>query len=188
MNVSEYKKLWAIIAGVIILNAGFALGVTVPLLQSIVKSRAVISDAERRIAMLDAERTHFLKLERRILQEKDVFRRIEKTALSLSEPLPFIELIEGLAEEQTVKARMLVRDAPTSGFQNFQLIAEGDFPHVLRYLQILEFMPYQLTFSRLQAEFFEPKSSESAIKKRVAVRDLKRARARLTLDFAVRIQ
>lgn len=184
----QQKKLAAVIAGLFILNAGFLIFITLPLLRHIFESRATIAQAEQQIAILDEERTHFLALERRITQEANVFQRIEKTTLSLSEPLSFIELIETLAKEQGLQARLLVRNAAAHEFQNFQIIAEGDFPHIYQYLRILELMPYQATFSGFHLEFFEQGSSEVVIKnKSVALGSAKKpVISRLTLDLAIR--
>lgn len=187
MITGSQKKLLFVIGGLLVLNGGFVLFITLPLLRHILESRPAISAAEQRIAALDQERAHFLALERRVAKEADVFRRIEKTTLSLSEPLPFIELVEALAKEQGIQARLLVRDAPTREFQNFQIVAEGNFPHTHHYLRILELMPYQVTFSGFRLEFFERGSSEVSIQNKSAVLSSKKpVISRLTLDLAIR--
>lgn len=185
---AQQKKMAAIIAGLVIFNVGFLAIVTVPLVRHIFKSRVAILRAQERIRALDEERSRFLALERQVAKEADVFRRIEKTTLSLAAPLPFIELVETLAKEQGVSARLFVRDAPTREFQNFQIVAEGDFPHTHHYLKILERMPFQALFSGVRLEFFEQGSSEVSIKNKKGVLGTQKKPiiSRLTLDLAVR--
>lgn len=181
-------EIWIILAVGIVINVSLAAFVTWPLLLGILATQSRINDAEARIARLDQERSHFLNLERLVLKEAGVFQRIENTILSLAKPLPFIELVESLAKERGLSIKILVRDAPTGGMQNFQIVTEGDFPRTYQYLRLLELIPYQLSFSHFQLEFFERGSSETSIKaQKESLRNAKQPIiARLTLDLAAR--
>lgn len=191
LSPSPQKHFWIVVICLGALNAAGIFFLIRPLILSIIHAHTDTANATAKITALDSERAHFLGIERIVSKESAVFDRIEQTILSLDHPLQFIELIEALAEEQGITSRLLVREKPVGGFQKFQIVAEGSFPRVFQYLRILEFLPYQITFSRVQYEF-SPAGDGSFDGRETGQQAVKSKKgtvtARMTLDLAVRAQ
>jgi hypothetical protein len=153
----------------------------------IIEARQVITATKQKIWELDQKRAHFLEAEKTLAKQAGILNRLENTVVSLSDPLPFIELLESLAKEQRLALRLSAEDLVTTGgkrAQNFRAVVEGDFPNVFQYLKFLESFPYQLSLSEAQFEFIPENSPASGGKPAVQGKVL----TRMSLTIAVRVK
>ena len=153
---AERKNLILALCGVCAVNILFLFFVLNPLFREIAQTKTLLDASEANLLQLDQQRSHFLEIQKTLVQNASVLNRIEDTVVDLKSPLPFIELLETLAREQdsTVQLSVIPSDAVSNEkVQNFQISVSGEFPNAYQYLKILESIPYQMEFTHLSMDF-----------------------------------
>mgnify|MGYP001595203543 FL=1 len=153
---AERKNLILALCGVCAVNILFLFFVLNPLFREIAQTKTLLGASEANLLQLDQQRSHFLEIQKTLVQNASVLNRIEDTVVDLKSPLPFIELLETLAREQdsAVQLSVIPSDAASNEkVQNFQISVSGGFLNVYQYLKILESIPYQMEFTHLSMDF-----------------------------------
>lgn len=108
--------------------------------------RLEIAEINSRIASREEQRKSVLAFARLVEGRPHDFERIVGHLIDPSNPVTFIEALEGLAKKTQNKIKLDVGSATISeGELIFNVAVEGTKQNVFKYLKLVELLPYELT-------------------------------------------